>query len=91
MQTIVSTSDMAARGQAYTDLKADLDRRGPAKLTADERAQIFDTADALLFGEDDAAAKLADTEALLDRLAQSGRWLEDGIDTVKRLLRSTGA
>jgi hypothetical protein len=75
------------RSQSYGRVMATLRAMGDTKLHEDERAQIREAADALLFCDDiDAAeARLAldGIVELSDELIESGRWLPD---TAERLV-----
>ena len=65
------------RTQSYSRVVRTLDDLGPTKLQADEQQRIRDAADTLIFcaGVDaDERAAIADVEALVAHLAESGRW-----------------
>lgn len=65
------------RTQAYTRVVRTLDELGPTKLQPGEQERIREAADTLIFSETiDATerATIADVEALVDHLVESGRW-----------------
>ena len=65
------------RTQSYSRVVRTLDDLGPTKLQADEQRRIRDAADTLIFGagiDADERAAIADVEALVDHLIDSGRW-----------------
>jgi hypothetical protein len=65
------------RTQSYSRVVRTLDDLGPAKLLADEQQRIRDAADTLVFCagiEDAERTAIADVEALVGHLAESGRW-----------------
>jgi hypothetical protein len=67
------------RTQAYGRVVKTLGDLGPAKLLDSEQERIRDAADTLIFAAsiEDAAAALADVDALAEHLAESGRWTEE--------------
>jgi hypothetical protein len=65
------------RTQSYSRVVRTLDDLGPAKLQADEQRRIREAADTLIFCagiEANERAAIADLEALVAHLAESGRW-----------------
>lgn len=65
------------RTQSYSRVVRTLDDLGPTKLLADEQRRIREAADTLIFcgGIDaDERAAIADVEALIAHLSESGRW-----------------
>jgi hypothetical protein len=75
------------RSQSYGRVMATLRAMGDTKLHEDERAQIREAADALLFCDDMDAGEgrlaLDGIVELSDELIESGRWLPD---TAERLV-----
>jgi hypothetical protein len=67
------------RTQAYGRVVKTLGDLGPAKLLDSEQERIREAADTLIFAacEEEAAAAVADVEALAEHLAASGRWTEE--------------
>ena len=72
------------RTQAYGRVVQTLVELGPAKLLPAEQARIRDAADTLIFAADLDAARdaLRDIGALTEHLLNSGRWLEERVDTL---------
>jgi hypothetical protein len=65
------------RTQAYARVVRTLDELGPTKLQPGEQERIREAADTLIFSETvDATehATIAEVEALVDHLVESGRW-----------------
>jgi hypothetical protein len=65
------------RTQSYSRVVRTIDEIGPTKLLAGEQQRIRDAADTLVFcvGIDaDERAAIADVEALVNHLIESGRW-----------------
>jgi hypothetical protein len=65
------------RTQSYSRVVRTIDELGPTKLLAGEQQRIRDAADTLIFcpGIDaDERAAIADVEALVNHLIESGRW-----------------
>jgi hypothetical protein len=65
------------RTQSYSRVVRTIDEIGPTKLLAGEQQRIRDAADTLVFcaGIDaDERAAIADVEALINHLIESGRW-----------------
>jgi hypothetical protein len=79
------TESLAARGRSHTLLRELLDARATI-VHADEREQLLDAADALLFDEPEAAAKLAAGDEIIDRLVESERWLPGPAEQVRAAL-----
>jgi hypothetical protein len=74
------TTMTSERTQSYSRVVRTLDDLGPTKLLADEQQRIRDAADALIFcaGLDtDERAAIADVEALVAHLTESGRWTSE--------------
>jgi hypothetical protein len=67
------------RTQAYGRVVKTLGDLGPAKLLDSEQQRIREAADTLIFAasSEEAAAAVADVEALTEHLAASGRWTEE--------------
>jgi hypothetical protein len=72
------------RTQAYGRVVQTLAELGPTKLLPAEQARIRDAADTLIFAADLEEAKhaLHDMGALAEHLLNSGRWLEERVDTL---------
>ena len=85
-----ATDRLAARGRSHTQLRELLDAR-ESILHAGEREVLLDAADALLFGEPDAAAKRAAARELLTSLVDSGRWMSGPADEAAAALAACGA
>ena len=65
------------RTQAYARVIHTLDELGPTKLQPGEQERLREAADTLIFSETiDATerATIAEVEALVDHLVESGRW-----------------
>jgi hypothetical protein len=65
------------RTQSYSRVVRTIDELGPTKLLAGEQQRLRDAADTLIFCagiEADERAAIADVEALVAHLADSGRW-----------------
>jgi hypothetical protein len=65
------------RTQSYSRVIHTLDELGPTKLLPGEQERIRDAADALIFSEriETAASEaIADIDALIEHLVESGRW-----------------
>jgi hypothetical protein len=85
-----TSEDLVRRGRAHTRLRELLDARGPAVLHANEREQLVDAADALLFGEEDALERRDAALDLLDDLVDSDRWEPPAANAVAQALRACG-
>ena len=72
------------RTQAYGRVVQTLAELGPTKLLPGEQARIRDAADTLIFAADLEEAKdaLHDMGSLAEHLLNSGRWLEERVDTL---------
>lgn len=84
-----TTEDLARRGRAHTRLRELLAARGPA-LHTNEREQLVDAADALLFNETDAADRRDAALDLLADLVEFGRWEPTAAHSVGQVLRACG-
>ena len=65
------------RTQSYSRVVRTIDELGPTKLLAGEQQRIRDAADTLIFGagvDEAERAAIADIEALVGHLVESGRW-----------------
>jgi hypothetical protein len=85
-----TSEDLARRGRAHTRLRELLDARGPAVLHRQEREQLVDAADALLFNETDALERRDAGLDLVDELVESGRWEPAAANAVAQALRACG-
>lgn len=85
-----TSEDLARRGRAHTRLRELLDARGPSALHAQEREQLVDAADALLFNETEALERRDAALDLLDELVESGRWEPPAANAVAQALRACG-
>ena len=67
------------RTQAYGRVVRTLQDVGPTKLHGPEQEQIRDAADTLIFAAtyEEASETLAQVEALVEQLVDSGRWTEE--------------
>ncbi len=84
---MMSTADeMAARGAHYTALIEAIDRQGATKLHANERTQLLEAADALLFEEPESRGRLRSAEELIESLETSGRWSAETCDQLREHL-----
>ena len=72
------------RTQAYGRVVQTLAELGPTKLLSGEQARIRDAADTLIFAAslDEARDSLRDMGSLAEHLLNSGRWLEERVDTL---------
>jgi len=72
------------RTLAYGRVVQTLTELGPTKLLPREQARIRDAADTLIFSAslDEARDSLRDMGSLAEHLLNSGRWLEDRVDTL---------
>jgi hypothetical protein len=65
------------RTQSYSRVVRTIDEIGPAKLLDAEQQRLRDAADTLIFSAGVEAAEraaIADVEALVEHLTESGRW-----------------
>ena len=85
-----TSEDLVRRGRAHTRLRELLDARGSAVLHANEREQLVDAADALLFNEEDALERRDAALDVLDDLVDSGRWEPPAANAVAQALRACG-
>ena len=76
-----ATDSLVQRGQSHTRLRELLEARRPI-LHDPEHELLVDAADALLFNEPDADAKLGSAHSLLTELVESGRWMQAPADEV---------
>jgi hypothetical protein len=72
------------RTQAYGRVVQTLAELGPTKLQPREQARIRDAADTLIFAHslEEARESLRDIGSLAEHLLNSGRWLEERVDTL---------
>jgi hypothetical protein len=77
---------MAARGAHYTALLGAIDDPGAAELSPQERAQLVEAADALLFSEPEHAPLLRSAESLIEALETSERWSAEACDQLREHL-----
>jgi hypothetical protein len=77
---------MNARGAHYTALLETIERQGPAKLHAEERRQLLEAADALLFAEPENRRLLRTAEELIEALETSSRWTAETCDQLREHL-----
>ena len=72
------------RTQAYGRVVQTLAELGPTKLLPGEQARIRDAADTLIFAAslEEAREALRDMGSLAEHLLNSGRWLEERVDTL---------
>ena len=72
------------RTLAYGRVVQTLTELGPTKLLPREQARIRDAADSLIFAAslEEARDSLRDMGSLAEHLLNSGRWLEDRVDTL---------
>ncbi|HEX2087864.1 MAG TPA: hypothetical protein VHF89_19415 [Solirubrobacteraceae bacterium] len=85
-----TSEDLARRGRAHTRLRELIDARGPDGPRPQEREQLVDAADALLFNEEDALERRDGALDLLDELVESGRWDPPAANAVAQALRACG-
>jgi hypothetical protein len=80
------------RTQAYGRVVQTLAELGPTKLLPAEQARIRDAADTLIFAADleEATDALHDLGNLAEHLLDSGRWLQDRVDTLVANLLACG-
>ncbi len=72
------------RTEAYGRVVQTLAELGPTKLLPGEQARIRDAADILIFSAtlEEARDALRDMGSLAEHLLNSGRWLEERVDTL---------
>lgn len=72
------------RTLAYGRVVQTLAELGPTKLLPREQARIRDAADSLIFAAslEEARDSLRDMGSLAEHLLNSGRWLEERVDTL---------
>jgi hypothetical protein len=72
------------RTQAYGRVVQTLAELGPTKLLPGEQARIRDAADNLIFAAslEEARESLRDMGSLAEHLLDSGRWLDERVDTL---------
>ena len=85
-----TSEDLARRGRAHTRLRELLDGRGPAALQPQEREQLVDAADALLFNETDALERRDAALDVLDDLVDAGRLEPAAANAAAQALRACG-
>ena len=80
------------RTQAYGRVVQTLAELGPTKLLPGEQARIRDAADTLIFAADleEATDALHDLGNLAEHLLNSGRWLQERVDTLVANLLACG-
>lgn len=83
---MTTVDEMAARGTHYTALIEAIDRQGATKLHANERTQLLEAADSLLFEEPESRTLLRSAEELLEALETSGRWSAETCDQLREHL-----
>ncbi len=77
---------MSRRGAHYTSLLETIERGGSAALHPEERRQLLEAADALLFAEPENRRQLRSAEELIESLETSGRWSADSCDQLREHL-----
>ena len=85
-----SSEDLARRGRAHTRLRELLDEPGPASLQQQEREQLVDAADALLFNEPESMERRDAALDLLDDLVEAGRLEPSTANAAAQTLRACG-
>jgi hypothetical protein len=83
---MMSTEPMVARSAHYTALVELIDRHGTAKLHQQEREQLLEAADALLFAEPESERRVRAAEAQIEALETSGRWSAENCDRLREHL-----
>jgi hypothetical protein len=83
---MTTVEPMTARGAHYTALLGAIDHQGAAKLHANEREQLLEAADALLFGEPENRRLLRSAEDVIEALEASGRWSAESCDQLREHL-----
>ena len=83
---MTTAEPMTARAAHYTALLEAIDSQGPAKLHAEERAQLLEAADGLLFGEPEGVSSLRVAEHMIENLEASGRWSSEACDRLREHL-----
>ena len=76
----------AARSAHYTALLAAIDVDKPMRLSTQERGQLVEAADALLFGEHEREALLRSAQELIETLESSQRWSAEECDQLREHL-----
>jgi hypothetical protein len=82
---------MTARGAHYTALLETIDHHGATKLHTQEREQLLEAADALLFDDPEAPRLLSAAEAVIESLEASDRWSVDSCEQLREHLHGCGA
>jgi hypothetical protein len=88
---MMTAEPMITRGVHYTALVDTIDHRGATKLHADEREQLLEAADVLLFGEPDSGLAVRSAEVLIEALETSERWSVDTCDQLREHLSGCAA
>jgi hypothetical protein len=83
---MMTTEPMTTRGAHYTALIDTMDHHGATKLHANEREQLLEAADALLFGEADSERLLRAAEVVIESLETSERWSAESCDQLREHL-----
>jgi hypothetical protein len=83
---MTNTEPMTARAAHYTALLETIEHRGPSKLHPQEREQLLEAADALLFGEPESVELLRVAEDVIENLEASERWSSEGCDQLREHL-----
>jgi hypothetical protein len=83
---MMTTEPMITRGAHYTALIDTMDHQGATKLHANEREELLEAADALLFGEPESEHRVRAAEALIESLETSERWSAESCDQLREHL-----
>jgi hypothetical protein len=83
---MTTTEPMTTRGAHYTALIDTMDHQGATKLHAQEREQLLEAADALLFSEPESEQLVRAAEALIESLETSERWSAESCDQLREHL-----
>ena len=83
---MMTTEPMITRGAHYTALIDTMDHHGATKLHANEREQLLEAADSLLFGEPESERFLRAAEVLIESLETSERWSAESCDQLREHL-----
>jgi hypothetical protein len=83
---MTTAEPMTVRAAHYTALLEAIDHQGVTKLHANERGQLLEAADALLFGEPGNRGALRVAEELIESLEASERWSAESCDQLREHL-----
>ena len=88
---MMTAEPMITRGAHYTALLDTIDHHGASKLHANEREQLLEAADVLLFGEPDSERTVRSAKVLIEDLQTSKRWSVESCDQLREHLHGCDA